>query len=120
MSGILLIYDITNEKSFEDLGFWIEECQRNSNSAVSIYLIGNKSDREQERRVTKAEALVFAKKHGLKFIETSAKESTNVKKCFLDLSNDVYLKIQNKEIDPFDKDSGARYSEQYIESSERI
>ena len=93
VSGILLIYDITNEKSFEDLNFWISECQAHSNPSVSIYLIGNKCDSEENRRVTKAEAQVFSKKHRIKFIETSAKDSTNVLKAFLDLSNDVYLKI---------------------------
>lgn len=56
VSGILLIYDITNEKSFEDLEFWMQECLRNSNPTVSIFLLGNKCDREAERRVTRAEA----------------------------------------------------------------
>ncbi len=85
VAGILLIYDITNEKSFEQLDFWLTECKKNSNSKVCIYLIGNKSDQEEQRRVSKAEAQIFAKKNGIKFIETSAKTSENVYEAFLNL-----------------------------------
>ena len=56
VAGILLIYDVTNEKSFEQLNFWLEECNKNSNDNVSIFLLGNKSDLTDKRRVTYAEA----------------------------------------------------------------
>ena len=118
VSGIFLIYDITNEKSFEKLQYWLNECKKESNKNVSIFLIGNKSDLESERRVTKAEAKIFADKNGLSLLETSAKNSENVMKAFLELSTVVYRKIEAKEIDVFDKESGARLSEEFLNSGE--
>ena len=47
-------------------------------------------------------------------METSAKTSENVSKAFLELSNQIFTKIQKKEIDVYDKESGARYSEEYL------
>ena len=87
VSGILLIYDITNEESFRKLEFWLNECKKYSNENVSILLIGNKSDLSKERKVSKQEGIIFSKKHNLKFIETSAKNNQNVIESFLNLSN---------------------------------
>lgn len=91
--------------------FWLEECRKNSDKNVSICLIGNKSDLSGKRKVTKAEAEMFAKENNLKFMETSAKSAENVVKAFLTLSSEIYRKIQSKKIDIYDKESGARYSE---------
>uniref|UniRef100_A0A8C3SGM6 RAB2B, member RAS oncogene family n=1 Tax=Chelydra serpentina TaxID=8475 RepID=A0A8C3SGM6_CHESE len=59
-----------------------------------IMLIGNKSDLESRRDVQKAEGEAFAREHGLVFMETSAKTSTNVEEAFIDTAKEIYRKIQ--------------------------
>lgn len=47
-------------------------------------------------------------------MEVSAKSSYNIQECFLDLTRNIWLKIEKKEIDPYDKEAGARFSEGYL------
>ncbi len=49
-------------------------------------------------------------------MEVSAKSSYNIQEAFLDLTRNIYLKIQKKEIDPYDKEAGARFSEAYLQA----
>ena len=57
---------------------WLEDAKQNANSDMTIMLIGNKSDLESKREVSREEGEAFAKKHGLFFRETSAKTASNV------------------------------------------
>lgn len=59
-----------------------------------IMLIGNKTDQENKRAVTKEEGEQFAQDHGLIFMETSAKTSTNVEEAFIQTAKEIYEKIQ--------------------------
>ena len=67
----LLVFDITEHKSFESLQFWINEAQENVPD-IKIILVGNKIDKENERQVSADEAIEFAKKYGCLFCQTSA------------------------------------------------
>ena len=73
----MLIYDITNQSSFNDLESWFDLYKTESGNNVGL-LIGNKCD--SERKVDEEEAKKFAFEHGLKYIETSAKLDKNIKK----------------------------------------
>ena len=84
--GALLIYDITNHASFDNLEGWIENIRLNSqNEDVQIILIGNKSDLKNEQVVKTEEAILFAEKHNITFIEVSALNSSNIKTAFAKL-----------------------------------
>lgn len=80
--GILLLYDITEKESFKNLGNWLIEIEKNASPEILKILIGNKSDLEEQRTVSKKEGEDFANSYALKFMETSAKNNTNVKEAF--------------------------------------
>ena len=82
-NGILLIYDITNRNSFDDLNYWLEELKKNCNlNNLYIYLVGNKTDLEKKRQVSYDEAKNFADMKKIPYIEISAKTGDNIDKLF--------------------------------------
>lgn len=87
---IILIYDITNRKSFDNLVYWINEIRNHSSTESIIYLVGNKTDLANLRAISFAEGASFATKHDLKFIETSARNDSNVRKLFIDSAQEIY------------------------------
>ena len=64
-------------ETFEHLQGWLEDARHHSPKMI-IMLIGNKSDLEAKRAVEYKEGEAFARKYGLEFLETSAKNNTNV------------------------------------------
>jgi Ras-related protein Rab-11A len=80
--GAMLVYDITNQSSFDSLGMWLQELRVHVHASTVIFLIGNKCDLEHLRVVKKETADRFARENGLSFLETSASERTNVDKAF--------------------------------------
>ena len=88
--GIILVYDVTNRKSFNDLNTWLSDI-KNITDQVSIILFGNKCELTQ-REVKKEEAEKFAKDHKIPYIETSAKLRTNIDEGFSIVANDAYKK----------------------------
>lgn len=77
-AGALLVYDITRRETFEHISSWLEDCLKYSSPNIVIMLIGNKCDLESSRQVTSEEGEAVAAKHGLHFLETSAKTAENV------------------------------------------
>jgi GTPase SAR1 family protein len=73
---------VTDSNSFDDLHVWLKEIQENAEEDCRIMLCGNKCDLEERRRVSEREGRVFARNHGLAFIETSAKDATGVDDAF--------------------------------------
>ena len=93
--GALLVYDITRRNTFENIEKWLKELTSLNSSNISITLIGNKNDLSLLRRVSKGEAMEKANKYGLKFYETSALDSSNIKIAFEEMIKDIYTKTQN-------------------------
>jgi small GTP-binding protein len=62
--GALIVYDITKYESFENIDRWISEIKNNSDPDVTILIVGNKSDLEDDRKVSKDEALKKAEQYG--------------------------------------------------------
>ena len=88
--GIILVYDITDRESFSNLGNWLNEVRKHAGPAVTRLLVGNKCDREDDRKVTRQEGLDFAQANGMQFMETSAKTRVNVDEAFFALSRQVF------------------------------
>lgn len=88
-----MVFDVTDAETFKQIDFWLTECKSNGQSYASIFLIGNKTDMESRRQISYAEAMGYAKKNGITYMEVSAKSSYNIQECFLDLTRDIYLKI---------------------------
>ena len=81
--GVVLVFDITNESSFTAMGFWLNEVKKHIFPAPVMLLVGNKLDLEHHRQVKKSAAQHFAEENGLSYIETSARERTQVQKAFM-------------------------------------
>ena len=90
--GALLIYDITNKKSFESLEKWISDLKTNADDDMSIILLGNKTDLEDRRVVSTEEGKDKAEFYQISFMETSALNGNNIQKAFNELIMDVYKK----------------------------
>ncbi|XP_044847948.1 ras-related protein Rab-13 isoform X1 [Mauremys mutica] len=100
--GIILVYDITDEKSFENIQNWMKSIKeicsllQNASAGVERLLLGNKCDMETRRKVQRERAEKLAKEHGIRFFETSAKSSVNVEEAFNTLAQDILLKSTKK------------------------
>lgn len=98
-AGALLVYDITRRESFEHILSWLEDARAHSNSDMSIVLVGNKSDLEHRREVSRESGEEFARQHGLLFLETSAKNNTNVEEAFLSTARQIHNKVKSGALD---------------------
>lgn len=94
--GIMLVYDITNEKSFENIKNWIRNIEENASADVEKMLLGNKCELEEKRQVSKERGEQLAVEYGIKFIETSAKASIRVEEAFFTLARDIKAKMEKK------------------------
>ena len=89
-SGIILIFDVTNTKSFENIKKWINEIKEEISENVSIVLIGNKIDNVKERKITKEQGEKIANEIGTKFFETSAKTGEGINESVFYLVKIIY------------------------------
>ncbi|XP_060007368.1 ras-related protein Rab-8B isoform X1 [Lagenorhynchus albirostris] len=94
--GIMLVYDITNEKSFDNIKNWIRNIEEHASSDVERMILGNKCDMNDKRQVSKERGEKLAIDYGIKFLETSAKSSTNVEEAFFTLARDIMTKLNRK------------------------
>ena len=87
----ILVYSIDDENSFNNLESWLNEIKDKGNPNVKIFLIGNKYDLEEKRKVQLNKAKEFSKEHGLNmFLETSANTGLNAKKVFIEAAKILY------------------------------
>lgn len=93
--GCLLVYDITQRDTFLSLSRWLKHIKKNVSENASIVLIGNKSDLESERVVTKEEGSRFANDNNLVFFETSARANINVENVYIELIDQINRKIND-------------------------
>ena len=76
-AGALLVFDLSNRDSFDNIGRWLQDVRDTARSDVVTLLIGNKCDLD-ERQVSTEEAQEFAKEHNMQYFETSAKTGANI------------------------------------------
>lgn len=92
--GILIVYDVTDEQSFQNVRNWMQNVQQNGAPDVNKIVVGNKCDQISERVVDTARGQALANEFGLKFFETSA-SNNNVSAAFNALATDVKLRLGN-------------------------
>ncbi|KAJ3431735.1 ras-related protein rab11 [Anaeramoeba flamelloides] len=90
----LLIYSIEDRESFDNIQQWLSELEKLSPSNVVLMLVGNKNDLEESRAISFEEAAKFANENGILFLETSAKNATNIDKAFNSILTEI-LRIHN-------------------------
>ena len=97
--GIILIYDVTSRKTFENVQNWITQIKEEVSDKVNIILVGNKIDDEKNRKVTTEEGQKMAASCELEFFETSAKSGINIDTTFNELVKktvEIYSKAEGK------------------------
>ncbi|URE46734.1 ras-related protein [Musa troglodytarum] len=94
--GIIIVYDITEMESFDNIRQWLSEIDRYASDSVCKLLVGNKCDLVENRVVEMEKAKAFADSFGIPFIETSAKDSINVEKAFLTMCAEIKKRMGNQ------------------------
>eukprot|EP00042_Codosiga_hollandica_P034276 m.239115 g.239115 ORF g.239115 m.239115 type:complete len:132 (-) comp54363_c2_seq47:46-441(-) len=88
--GFLMVFSVADRGTFEDIAIFQKQILRvKDRETYPMLLIGNKADLESERQVSTTEAKDYARKHGLTYIETSAKNRVNVDLCFSELVRQI-------------------------------
>ncbi|KAI1107482.1 NCA2-domain-containing protein [Jackrogersella minutella] len=91
--GILLVYDVTDQRSFENIRTWFANVEQHATEGVNKILIGNKCDWEEKRVISTEKGEALAKELGIPFLEVSAKSNINIDEAFYSLAADIKKRI---------------------------
>ncbi|CAF1244557.1 unnamed protein product [Adineta ricciae] len=91
-TGIMLVYDVTQVRSFENINKWLRNIDDHASDDVVKMLIGNKCDMEDKRCITRTRGDALAREHGIPFLETSAKNNVNIEKAFFEMARLILKK----------------------------
>ena len=94
--GIIIVYDVTNKESFDNVRQWMQEIEKFAADSVIKLLVGNKCDLEEKREVAFDEGQELAKQFNVPFLEVSAKNSTNIEETFTKMAGDIQKSFQSK------------------------
>jgi len=100
-AAAIIVYDITNPDSFAGAKSWVKELQRRGDTNVVIAMAGNKADLESRRKVDFNEANAYAEENGILHMETSAKNSNNVRALFVEIAKSLPKTVQQPEREAF-------------------
>ena len=98
---VLIVYDVTSKKSFENVTTWVECVDKFAKSNVLRILVGNKTDLEDKRVISKEEGKKLAEENGLKFYEISAKTMNGLVEMFEDVAKEYVQIYEQKAIKNF-------------------
>ncbi|XP_062420256.1 ras-related protein ORAB-1 isoform X1 [Pungitius pungitius] len=87
--GIIVVYDVTDQESFNNVKQWLQEIDRYASENVNKLLVGNKCDLTTKKVVDYTTAKEFADNLGIPFLETSAKSATNVEQAFMTMAAEI-------------------------------
>ena len=91
--GVLVVYDKTKPKSFENVPKWLQKVTQYCYDDVEKVILCNKSDVEQEESVSKETADRFSRLCGIPILETSAKINLNIEEAFVTIAQRILYKI---------------------------
>ncbi|XP_043830456.1 ras-related protein Rab-1B-like [Dromiciops gliroides] len=107
--GIILVYDVSNPESYANVKQWLVEVKHYASESSSKLLVGNKSDLVKQKVVDPVAAKEFADSLGIAFLETSAKNSTNVEQVFFTMATEIKKRmsgpVSTEELSTFKIDS---------------
>ena len=84
--AFIICYDISSNKSFENAKYWIKELDKYVDRPVIKILVGTKNDLEDLRKVNYQDGKNYADSLKIDFMETSAKNNSNIRDLFYNLS----------------------------------
>ena len=102
--GAFIVYDITSKSSFESVDRWLNDLRVSADKNLTVIIIGNKCDLEQQRDVKKEQGEEKSKSNGVAFMETSALSGENIDKAFDKMVNEVFNKCHEEFISDGDLD----------------
>ena len=106
--GAFVVYDITRKDTFESVEKWVNDLKVTGDPRITVLLIGNKSDLEDRREVSKEQGEEKAKSQGCAFMETSALSGNNIEKAFETMVKEIYEKFSNDTSGDDQLDSGEK------------
>ncbi|GAB5587032.1 Ras-related protein Rab-4B [Umbelopsis nana] len=110
-AGALLVYDISNRDTFVGLSSWLTDVRTLASPELVVLLVGNKSDRGEDREVSYLEASRFAQEHELMFMEASAMTGDGVEDTFLKCARSILTKVETGQIDPEKSGTGVQFGD---------
>ena len=94
-TGIMLVYDVTSEKSFKQINEWLKLIDKHASENVAKVLVANKCDVSGDRRVVSKERVdAQAAEFGLTCIETSALSGFNVEEVFKEMGKMALNRVE--------------------------
>uniref|UniRef100_A0A1B6KRA1 Ras-related protein Rab-21 n=1 Tax=Graphocephala atropunctata TaxID=36148 RepID=A0A1B6KRA1_9HEMI len=97
-NGAILVYDITDEDSFQKVKNWVKELKKMLGSDICLVIAGNKIDLEKRRTVPIVDAEEYAKSVGATHFHTSAKQNKGIEEMFLELSKQMMGRAQESDV----------------------
>ncbi len=91
--GIMLVYDITNGRSFDNITKWLRNIDEHAQEDVVKMIIGNKCDMDDKRVIGIDRGMDIAKHHNIQFLETSAKTNVNIDQAFYDITRRILERV---------------------------
>ncbi|KAK3926065.1 Ras-related protein Rab-1A [Frankliniella fusca] len=91
--GIIVVYDCTDQESFNNVKQWLEEIDRYACDNVNKLLVGNKCDLTNKKVIEYNVAKEYADQLGIPFLETSAKNATNVEQAFMTMAAEIKNRV---------------------------
>ena len=111
--GFIFVFDITNKESFENITNWINLSFDTNKNSIINFLIGNKCDKDSDRKVQQSEAEQLAKERNLHYLETSAKSDENIQKLFYYITYKLIKHYDNNDYyEDFDNQLNSNHSEE--------
>jgi small GTP-binding protein len=99
LTAALIFYDTTNKESFENINKWLNKVKHN-NEFLPVYIIGTKTDLNNEREVFVSDLEKY-KSDNILIFECSSKTNYNINEIFESVIDDIFNKIKKKELLPF-------------------
>ncbi|XP_040867143.1 ras-related protein RABD2c isoform X2 [Glycine max] len=96
--GIIVVYDVTDQESFNNVKQWLNEIDRYASENVNKLLVGNKCDLTANKVVSSETAKAFADEIGIPFMETSAKNATNVEQAFMAMAAEIKNRMASQPV----------------------
>ena len=110
-NGVMVVYDVTNAKSFEAVGIWYQEVTRYARANVPVLLVGNKADAgDSNRQVSTSQGEDLAARLGMTFVETSAKTARGVQEAFHSIASQIKTEMETSRLRNINKTDSSRPS----------
>lgn len=113
----LVVYDICNRESFNNIEKWILDCKKNAPKSINFVIVGSKLDLEQQRQVPIQDGIELSTKYNSLFYECSAKTGINIDDIFINSAKLIYENIKKGKYNLNDESCGIKKGNQISNNS---